>query len=400
MTRWGPVLGTDWQGRPLALHATWLEPQGLDLDIVGLPMATDAASASALLARWAGPSLNWVLADRDGDIAWVVNGPIPRRVGFDGSRPESLADGSRSWQGRLPPPGALGGRDGAIFTANNRTLSVERASAVSRMWMRPLRAKRIDDLLAAQRTFAERDFLAMQLDTRAEGYEQIRAAVLEVAGDDERDASLAQARDLARNWNGNADVEQPAFRMLHAYYRTLLERALEPMLAPAIAADATFVYRWPLADEVLRRLFDERPAHLLTSEHADWRAFLRQALLDTVAGLTRAGPLAAPWGETNVLDVEHPFAAALGPLGRWLELPAAPLPGSMVSLRVAAPSYGAVLRMTVAPAAPADGVLELAGGQSGHFLSPQFRDQQADWVAGAPSPFLAGEPTARFDLVP
>ena len=72
----------------------------------------------------------------------------------------------------------------------------------------------------------------------------------------------------------------------------------------------------------------------------------------------------------------------------------------MVSLRVAAPSYGAVLRMAVAPGAPENGVLELAGGQSGHFLSPQFRDSQAEWLDGAPTPFLAGEPAARFALVP
>jgi penicillin amidase len=65
-TRWGPVVAEDWLDRPLALHATWLEPQGLDLDIVGIASATDVASASALLARWAGPSLNWVLADRAG----------------------------------------------------------------------------------------------------------------------------------------------------------------------------------------------------------------------------------------------------------------------------------------------------------------------------------------------
>jgi penicillin amidase len=400
VTRWGPVVGDDWLGRPLALHATWLEPQGLDLDIVGLAEATDAASASAVLARWAGPSMNWVLADAQGNVGWVVNGPIPRRAGFDGSRPESLADGSRSWQGRLPPPGALGGRDGAIFTANSRTLSAERANDVSRMWMRPLRAKRIDDLLAEQRTFDERGFLAMQLDTRAEGYDQIRALVLEIVGDDERDAGLAQARELAAGWNGHADVDQRAFRLLHSYYRTLLERTLEPLLAPAIAAEPRFVYRWPLADEVLRRLLDERPAHLLTSEYADWRAFLRQTLLDTLAEVGRDGLLDETWGVTNELDVEHPFAGALGPLGRWLELPAVPLPGSMVSLRVAAPSYGAVLRMSVAPAAPEDGVLELAGGQSGHFLSPQFRDQQADWVDGAPTPFLAGEPTTVFRLVP
>jgi penicillin amidase len=188
--------------------------------------------------------------------------------------------------------------------------------------------------------------------------------------------------------------------LLHAYYRTLLERALEPLLAPAIAADPNFVYRWPLADEVLRRLLDERPPHLVTSEHTDWRAFERQVLSETLAALEHDAPLDTEWGELNVLDVAHPFATALGPLARRLALPRAPLPGSMVSLRVAAPSYGAVLRMAVAPASPADGVLQLAGGQSGHFLSPQFRDQQADWVDGTPTPFLAGEAVERFTLTP
>ena len=76
------------------------------------------------------------------------------------------------------------------------------------------------------------------------------------------------------------------------------------------------------------------------------------------------------------------------------------MPGSMISLRVAAPSYGDVLRMAVSPRAPENGVLELAGGQSGHFLSPHFRDLQQDWVDGSPTPFLAGEPVASFALTP
>jgi penicillin amidase len=66
---------------------------------------------------------------------------------------------------------------------------------------------------------------------------------------------------------------------------------------------------------------------------------------------------------------------------------------------VAAPSYGAVLRMVVAPASPADGTLQLAGGQSGHYLAPHFRDQ-ADWIDGTPTRFLAGEPVTQFVLVP
>ena len=42
----------------------------------------------------------------------------------------------------------------------------------------------------------------------------------------------------------------------------------------------------------------------------------------------------------------------------------------------------------------------MAGGQSGHFLSAQFRDQQQDWVDGAPSPFVAGPAVSHIVLEP
>jgi penicillin amidase len=273
------------------------------------------------------------------------------------------------------------------------------------MWMRPLRAKRIADLLAAKPKFDERDFLAMQLDTQAEGYEQIRIAVLDALPSDEPEPLLRRTREHLRAWNGRADVDEPGFRILQSYYRDLLERTLAPLVAAAVEADPTFVYRWPLADEVLGRLLDERPAHLLTRQHADWRGFLRDVLLDTVRTIERdpAGRgIDASWGEVNALDVRHPFAgqAALAPLARLLKLPPVPLPGSMLSLRVAAPSYGALVRLAVAPAAPENGILQMAGGQSGHFLSREFRDQQTDWLDGTATPFLAGRAVSQIALVP
>jgi penicillin amidase len=183
----------------------------------------------------------------------------------------------------------------------------------------------------------------------------------------------------------------------------LLERVLTPLLAPSFVADPGFVYRWPLADEALRRLLEERPPHLLTREYSDWNEFLRDVLHDALVAIetdTARPGIDAPWGEANALAVAHPFAgsAALTPLRSWLRLPPAPLPGSTLSLRVAAPDYGAVLRMAVAPGRLEAGVLEFAGGQSGHFLSPQFRDQSAEWLAGAPTPFLAGPPVSHIVL--
>jgi penicillin amidase len=395
-TRWGPVVAHDWRGRPLALHATWLDTDGLNLDVLALPNARDVSEGVAVLEKWSGPSLNWMLADTAGHIGWVVNGPLPRRVGFDGSRPESWADGRHAWAGENARPTSSGRADGALFTANNRTLPADDAAKLSRMWMRPLRAERIDELLGAKRMLGEPDFLAMQLDTRAEGYDQIRDVLLEVVQANDPEPLLARARARVARWNGRADVEQIGFRILHVYYRALLERVLAPLLGAAGRADSTFGYRWPLADEPLRRLLDERPPHGLTKDFPDWPTFLRQVLLDALreveADPRRAGP-DANWGAVNVLDVAHPFAAlpVVGPaLARWLSLPAAPLPGSTLSLRVAAPAYGALIRMAVAPAHPEHGILEMSGGQSGHFLSPNFADQQPHWLGGEPAAFLAG----------
>jgi len=129
---------------------------------------------------------------------------------------------------------------------------------------------------------------------------------------------------------------------------------------------------------------------------------LRDALTAIDSDRSRPG-IDARWGDVNVLTVAHPFAAlpVIGPALRpWLRLPSAPLPGSPLTVRVAMPSYGALIRMDVAPAHPEDGILEMSAGQSGHFLSPNFADQQADWLAGAPASFLAGPAVSRIVLVP
>jgi penicillin amidase len=397
-TRWGPVVERDWQDRPLALHAAWLVPDGLDLGLLDLMLAQDVNEAAEVLARWSGPSLNWTLAGTDGAIAWALNGPLPRRLGFDGSRAESWADGTRAWRGEHTPPSVRTPPGGVLFTANHRTLPARDAIELSRMWMPALRAKRIDDLLAQQPAIDERASLAMQLDTRAEAFDSIRDIVLEVVAERDADPRLAAARARVAGWGGHAAADDVGFRLLHAYYRALVAELLAPLVAPAARADPRFVYRWPLADEPLRRLLEERPPELLPDQRADWRSWLRAILAATLARLAaEPGGVGAPWGEANALDVEHPLAA-LPLLGRWLRLPRVPQPGAFVTLRVAAPDYGAQFRMSVAPAEPERGILQMSGGQSGHFLSPHFIDQQPEWVAGTPAPFLAGPTVHRFTL--
>ncbi len=423
-TRWGPVAAHDWLERPMALDATWLQPHGANLTLLELPLAGNVSDGLATLARWSGPAMNWMLVDTDGRSGWTVNGPLPARSGYDGSVPVTRSDGTTGSEALITPPALISGPDGWLFTANNRTLPQADSDSVSRAWMRPLRAHRIAELMAelvtggwmtgepaaqtlrrpgAAGAITESDFLAMQLDTRAAGYDAFRDLALEVLGTIGEAGTLQTVQAAIADWNGHADTDQAGFRLLHLYYLALLERVLAPLLAPAADADTEFVYRWPLADETLRRILDERPAHLLPQGFDDWPGFLRHILIDALddaLSVPGAPPAGAPWGDVNRLSAGHVFAGLLPVRWARLQLGDAPLSGSMATLRVAAPDYGATARMVIAPAAPERGVLQVPGGQSGHPLSPHFNDRTADWLAGEPVPFLPGPAVSGFVLTP
>jgi len=397
-TRWGPVVDTDHAGRALVLRATWLDPDGFDLSLLDLANVRSTEQAIDLLRKWRGPSMNWLTADVAGAIGWAVNGPVPRRRNFDGSVPERWGNGEYEWSGDAALPWKITRDDGSLYSANNRQLPQPDAAALGLFSLPPQRAMTIADALDAGRVDDESSSLALQLDTRVAAFDLLQSIVLTSIEPDEPDPVLARARRSIAEWNGLADADSTAMPLLDRYYDRLLERVLGSILLGVRAADDRFVYRWTLADEVLRRVLEERPEHFLPAGYADWNAYLRDILRDSLDEPNASVPLPR-WGEVNRLAISHPLAGvpALGSLTSWPEFE---LPGNTMSVRVAQPNFGAVIRMNVRPAAPETGILQFAGGQSGHFLSPHYSDQLADWATGVPTPFMAGPTRYAYVLTP
>ncbi len=400
LTRWGPIVFEDWSGRPWALRSPALLDNGFDFMIFDLFTATSIEQAVEALRKWRGPSLNWLIAQRDGRIGWVLGGYLPNRVGFTGKMPTSWADGSRRWDGELDeslrpviidPPG------GVLFTANNRTVPIELSRRLGHSWVLPVRADRIAERLAGKETFTERDLLDIQLDTRSRMHDVARQIILEIVPEDEADERLARVRRYVSGWNGHADLDQPGFRLVAVFYDILQEQVLKPLLAPAFEADPAFLYNWPLADEPMRRLLETRPDHMC---HDDWPVFLRRVLAETIAHIDSGdGPgLDASWGEVNIARISHPIAAALPALGRWFNMPRDRLAGARSTVRVASPTYGATLRVAVSPGHTEAGLFHMPAGQSGHPLSPHYRDGHDAWVNGLPTPFEPGPAVSSFTL--
>jgi penicillin amidase len=150
----------------------------------------------------------------------------------------------------------------------------------------------------------------------------------------------------------------------------------------------------------LWRMVTEQPPHLLTAGYADWRAFLlAQADAVIASAQTECGGLErCTWGERNTARIRHPLSAALGGLGRYLDMPAVPVAGDDDMPRVAAPSFGASQRFAISPGRESEAYLHLPGGQSGHPLSSFYRKGFDDWVVGRPTPLLPGKTAHTLTL--
>ena len=68
--------------------------------------------------------------------------------------------------------------------------------------------------------------------------------------------------------------------------------------------------------------------------------------------------------------------------------------------RVQQSSFGASERFAVSPGREDEGYFHMPTGQSGHPLSPFYRNGHDAWVHGAATPFLPGETIHAIRFVP
>jgi penicillin amidase len=412
---WGPVVDEDHRGRRRALAWVPLLEGGLNAALIRMEDARDLDEALTLAAAVGIPHQNFVCADSAGRIGWTIMGRIPRRVGFDGLRPTSWADGSRRWDGWLRPeehPRVVDPPSGRIWTANARVVSGDALATIGfGGYDLGARAHQIrDDLLALDRA-SEADMLRVQLDDRAVFLERWRDLLLEALAPEAtaEDPRRAEARRYVEAWGGHASVDSVGYRLVRAFRLRVARTALDPLLAPCREADERLDYKGRRPDRGLRQwegplwaLVTERPSHLLDPAFESWEPLLLASLDEVLDELTADGARLAdrPWGEHNTVLFRHPLSAAVPALGRWLDIPPEALPGDGNMPRVQYTFAGASERLAVSPGREESGYFHMPGGQSGHPLSPHYRDGHGAWARGEPTPFLPGPPVHVLTLHP
>ncbi len=408
-TVWGPVIDRDLHQRRRTLRWIAHDPQAVSFEFVGLESAGSVDEAIALANRIGAPPQNFVVADSAGRIAWTVMGPIPRRFGHDGRAPSSWATGDRGWDGYLEPaeyPRVVDPPSGRIWTANGRVASGPMMELIGRgTYAQSGRATQIRDRLLALERFSEADMLDIQLDDEALFLARWRELLLGVLTDEvtAADPRRAELRRLVEAWGGRAAVESAGFRMVRAWRLFVAEQLFTAISVRCGFYDKSFdLFRLPAYEGPLWQLAAERPPHWLDPHYSDWDELFVAVVDETIEHFTTDGGKLADrtWGERNTVRIRHPFSRAMPFLARWLDMPATPLPGDAHMPRYQSPSEGASQRSAVSPGREAEGYFHMPVGQSGHPLSPHYRDSHPAWERGEATPFLPGRAIHTLTLQP
>ncbi len=409
-TIWGPVVGQAGEHRMHALLWTPERPGGVNLNLLELETTRTVEAALALAPLCGTPVQNLLVGDRSGALAYTLIGRLPRRRGFDGTRPVSLAaDPQAGWYGWVTPeatPRWIAPAGGRLWTANNRILGAPGYLAMGALdtdlGARALQIR--DDLLALRAPVSETDLLTIHRDDRAlflARWQTLLLGVLDGPSPGTNTADWAEARVHVLNWGARASPESVGYRLVRSFRHLAIQNLVQPAVAKCEAAkgDASVGFHIARQEAPAWSLLENRPPHLLPPRFPSYEALLADAAQAVLLDLARQQvPVReATWGARNTLRIQHPLSQAVPELGRWLDLPPWAMAGDDHMPRVQGVDFGPSERMVVSPGQEERGVMHMPGGQSGHFLSPFYRRGHEAWLQVEASPLLPGP--SRYTLL-
>ena len=400
-TIWGPVITKG--ERRYALACTIHDPQAVNLGLIEVESARDLDSALRAANLSGTPVNNFVVGDRAGHIGYSLLGRLPNRVGFNGVAPCSWADGTRGWQGWLPPekyPRVLDPTNGVLWTANNRTLGSPQYAVLHCEPDDGARARQIrDDLLALDHP-SEQSLWSVYRDDRAlflEPWQKLMLSTLDARST--TNGGWRTASRLVASWGGRAAVDSQGYRLVRAFRDRTQELLFEPVNRHLARFDSTMRVQ---NEDAAWAMLTARPTHLLNPKFGTYDRLLEEAASRLLAEFKDRGIALtnATWGARNRLGIRHPLSGAVPRLGRWLDMPDIAVSGDSDMPKVHIPGAGVSERMIVSPGHEENGLFNMPCGQSGHFLSPFYRSEMDAWLKIAPEPFLPGTAVHGLSLVP
>jgi len=381
VTRHGPIISPMLKGetRQLSLEWTIYDPTTLGLPFLEINSARNWQEFRAAFSRFGGPSQNVVYADVNGHIGYQATGKIPIRASGDGLLPQSGADGAHDWTGYIPfdqLPSVFDPPSGILVTANGRITPDGYPRLLANLWWAPYRTARIFHLLNGAERFSAADMLAIQTDVTSE-LERFFSDRFVYAVDHTKNVSsrVHTAAEIMRGWDGRMDKGSAAASIAYWSRRNLMRLLLTPKLG------GDFVnYDWGLSGPALESLITHRLPRWLPKGYQSYDQLLVAAVEKAVDSESAPRDLRRwYWGKQFSVEVQHPLFASV-PLLKYLSGTGSHWQsGSGSTVKQVGADFGPSERLTVDFADLDHSTLNIVIGQSGHLLSPHYKDQFSAW---------------------
>jgi len=400
VTRHGPVLLPE-KGRFLSLRWTAAETAGFRLPLIELNRARNWQDFRAALSQSPGPCMNFIYADRAGNIGSQVAGLVPLRVGFDGGVPLDGASGAFEWRGFLPfdqLPSTFNPSSGLVVYANGDPFPQGASAAVPGGFHSPYRERRIRARIESRRNWTAGDMLSIQTDVYSSFSHFLARQVLAACArhGHERPA-LGPAAEILRRWDGRmeADAAAPMLaELLYQHLRTAIGNRASP--------GRGLLYQSRSAATAVERLLAERPAGWFD----DYDRLLLDCLQDAIdEGRRMQGQDLARWryGRMNLLHLRNRVAGQLPLVGKYFNAGPQPMSGSSETVNMILREeqlIGPSMRMIIDLGDFDRSQAVLTLGQSGQVLSRHYKDHWRAYIEGRglPMPFykVEGKETLVF----
>lgn len=393
-TRHGPTISdfAELSSRAEVLTARWSaqEPSQELRSMYGINCAQTWREFLDGLRYHSAPSLNFIYADRAGNIGYALAGKIPRRRGVASLLPVSGWGESNDWLGYVSfeeLPHVYNPPEGVVANANNRITDRAYPYYLSQFFEPPHRVRRIEQLLDSRAKFNFEQMAQAQFDCLSlHGLELIThvGAELSQVPDDDRSVKAAANRLLA--WDGRCDADSVDAAIFHLFHYRLLQNLLIPTLGEELCSAYT---------EILNQCVVPTD-RILADPSSVW--FSRRSRSDIVTSSLReaCGELqekfgsnieAWHWGKIHQLHLTHAFGRTrvfkhplgIGPL---------PTPGDGMTINLGfyrhsnpfSHTVGSSLRFIAELGEPVRSEIVLPSGQSGHPSSAQYSDQAGLWI--------------------
>ncbi|MFW6074314.1 MAG: penicillin acylase family protein [Chloroflexota bacterium] len=344
---------------------------------------------------WVEPGNNLVMADTDGNIAYLTRGKIPIRSEANFWLPVPGWTGEHEWQGMIPfeeLPRSKNPDTGFIATANNRIVDDDYPNRIAIDFAPPSRAQRIIANLEHMTDATVDDMATVHADRISIPSAIFRGRLAKLSFE----SPLEQdAQRLVIAWNGlmSPDQSEPAIYIATRQHLTkrvaglpVFERYLHNPFAaeepPLVGPNGLL---WFLTPGLLA---NDDP--IVLPDDVTWDDLVHQAFRDAIAELREElGPDLDTWkwGDLHRTHPQHPLAIANPELAESLNPPSVSAGGDgdtpqaaaiypTVNYRVAGTSVTRYI-FDVADWDNSRWIVPL--GSSGHPASPHWADQAERW---------------------